>query len=116
MVQSQICLTFTALADPQRLKVLEMLRSGPVRAGELADRLQISPPTLSRHLRLLKQAGLVEDMHPGFDARVRVYSLRSGALQPLKTWLDETENMWAEQMLSFRAFVESEQTDNVRCP
>jgi DNA-binding transcriptional ArsR family regulator len=61
---------------------------------------------MSRHLRLLKQSGLVEETHPEFDARVRIYALRSGAMADLRKWLADTERMWAGQLASFKAHVE----------
>ena len=61
---------------------------------------------MSRHLRALKESGLVEDSHPAFDARVRVYALRPGPMAELKTWLEETERLWSEQLVAFKAHVE----------
>jgi DNA-binding transcriptional ArsR family regulator len=96
----------TALADPCRRRAVELLRERSRRSGELADALGLSAPAMSKHLRALKQSGLVEESHPEFDARVRVYSLRSGAMDGLKAWLDETERRWAAQLASFKAHVE----------
>ncbi len=95
-----------ALADPQRRRVVDLLGRGPRRAGELAAALSVTPPTMSRHLRALREAELIEESHPPFDARVRIYALRSGAMDELKTWLDQTERGWAEQLLAFRAHLE----------
>jgi DNA-binding transcriptional ArsR family regulator len=95
-----------ALADPDRRRAVELLRDRPRRAGELADALGLSAPAMSKHLRALKAGGLVEEAHPDFDARVRVYSLRAGAMVGLKEWLDETERRWANQLASFKAHVE----------
>ena len=61
---------------------------------------------MSRHLRALKESGLVEDSHPAFDARVRVYALRPGPMAELKAWLEETERLWSEQLVAFKAHVE----------
>lgn len=65
--------TLAALADPHRRKAVELLGRGPLRAGELAEALKLPAPAMSRHLRALKQSGLVEETHPAFDARVRIY-------------------------------------------
>jgi DNA-binding transcriptional ArsR family regulator len=98
--------TLAALADPQRRRVIDLLREKPRRAGELADALDLAAPTLSRHLRALKQSGLVEESHPDFDARVRIYALKAGAMSELKIWVDETERMWADQLSAFKAHIE----------
>jgi DNA-binding transcriptional ArsR family regulator len=61
---------------------------------------------MSRHLRHLKQSGLVEETHPEFDARVRIYALKDGAMSELKRWLASTEAMWTAQLSGFKAHVE----------
>ena len=68
-----------ALADPASRRAVEVLGAGPKRAGELADILDLTAPAMSRKLKTLKQAGLVEEAHPEFDARVRIYALKAGA-------------------------------------
>ena len=98
--------TLAALADPNRRRVVELLREHPRRAGELARALRLNPSALSRHLRTLKTGGLIEETHPEFDARVRVYSLRAGAVAGLRDWLADTERMWSEQLAGFKAHVE----------
>lgn len=97
-----------ALADPVRRRVVELLGERPHRAGELAAALAVPAPAMSRHLRTLKRSGLVQETHPDFDARVRVYTLKSGAMGDLKAWLERTEQLWADQLLAFKAHVESE--------
>ena len=96
----------SALADPHRRKVVDVLRSGSQNAGELSKIVGLSPPAMSRHLRLLKACGVVGETHPGYDARVRVYSLKTGPLSELKAWLETTEQMWAGQLASFKAHLE----------
>ncbi len=95
-----------ALADPDRRRAVELLGKRPHSAGELAAALGLAAPAMSRHLRALKQAGLAEETHPEFDARVRIYSLKEGAMTDLKLWLAETERMWAAQLTAFRAHME----------
>lgn len=97
-----------ALADPRRRRAVELLGQRPHSAGELAEALGLTPPAMSRHLRALKEGGLVADGHPAFDARVRVYSLKAGATAELKDWLAETEAMWADQLAALKAHVEAE--------
>ena len=97
--------TLAALADPQRRRVIELLREGPRRASDIAKALALKPPALSRHLRALKASGLVEDAHPAFDARVRIYTLRPQSMERLKTWLADTDRLWARQLLAFKDHV-----------
>jgi DNA-binding transcriptional ArsR family regulator len=98
--------TLVALADPDRRRVIELLRAGPRRAGDLARAIGLPAPAMSRHLRVLRQSGLVEESHPEFDARVRIYSLRAGPMAELRDWLEETEALWVEQLASFQKHVE----------
>ncbi len=100
--------TLAALADPHRRRVVDMLSRGPRPAGDLARALGLAPPAMSRHLRTLRQSGLVEESHPEFDARVRIYALRSDAMDELKRWLEETERLWAEQLAALKAHLEKD--------
>lgn len=97
---------FAALADPYRRRAVELLGQRPRRAGELAETLKLPAPAMSRHLRALKESGLVEETHPPFDARVRIYALKQGAMGELKRWLADTEALWSEQLAAFKAHVE----------
>lgn len=99
--------TLIALADPHRRQVIDLLRVRPRPAGELAREVGLAPAAMSRHLRTLRQSGLVEESHPEFDARVRVYALKSGPMRELKDWLDETERLWSEQLAAFKAHIEA---------
>lgn len=95
-----------ALADPRRREVIDLLRERPRSAGDLARAVGVAPPAMSRHLRTLRQGGLVEESHPECDARVRVYALRPRPLIELMRWLEETERMWSEQLARFKAHLE----------
>ena len=75
-------------------------------AGELADALGLTAPAMSRHLRVLKQSGLVEATHPEFDARVRVYALKEAGLTDLRKWLDDMERLWARQLTALKDHIE----------
>ncbi len=97
---------FSALADPSRRRVIDLLRERPRRAGELAKRLGLAAPAMSRHLRVLRECGLVEESHPEFDARVRIYSLNAGPMAELRAWLEQTERLWAEQLAALKAHAE----------
>jgi DNA-binding transcriptional ArsR family regulator len=98
--------TLAALADPTRRAAVDVLRRKPRRAGELAAALGLSPPAMSRHLRVLRTTGLVEEDHGGEDARVRVYRLRPEPLADLRRWLDEVERFWTLQLASFKEHAE----------
>jgi DNA-binding transcriptional ArsR family regulator len=98
--------TLAALADPNRRRVVDLLSRGPRAAGDLARELELSPPAMSRHLRTLRQSGLVEESHPEFDARVRIYALRPEPMADLLRWLAEAERLWSEQLVAFKAHLE----------
>lgn len=86
-----------ALADPHRRRVIELLAVRPRRAGELAREVGLAPPSMSRHLRALRDARLVDEESPMQDARVRIYRLRPQPMAHLKAWLDEAERAWTTQ-------------------
>ncbi|WP_045875516.1 metalloregulator ArsR/SmtB family transcription factor [Pseudofrankia sp. DC12] len=98
--------TLSALADPVRRRAVELLAAGPRRAGELASALGATPSTMSKHLRVLRQCGLVSETHPEFDARVRIYTLRSVPMTELRRWIDTAEQAWAGQLAAFAAHLE----------
>ncbi len=66
---------------------------------------------MSKHLRVLRERGLVAETHPEFDARVRIYTLRSAPMAELRAWLDTAERGWAEQLAAFAAHLEREPDD-----
>ncbi|HET7069717.1 MAG TPA: metalloregulator ArsR/SmtB family transcription factor [Nocardioides sp.] len=84
-----------ALADPSRRALLEILREHPASAGELAEALPIARPGVSRHLRVLRDAGLVEARR---DAQRRIYSLRPEALVEVDEWLDSYRALWRNRL------------------
>jgi DNA-binding transcriptional ArsR family regulator len=98
--------TLAALADPVRRRSVELLAERPRRAGELAAEVGVSAPVMSRHLRVLRDAALVEEEHPPFDARVRIYSLRAARMAELRSWLADAEAGWSEQLAAFKEHVE----------
>jgi DNA-binding transcriptional ArsR family regulator len=100
--------TLAALADPVRRRAVELLAERPRRAGELARELSTTPSTMSKHLRVLRQRGLVSETHPEFDARVRIYTLRSAPMTELRDWLATAERGWAEQLAAFAEHLERE--------
>jgi DNA-binding transcriptional ArsR family regulator len=98
--------TLAALADPVRRRGVELLAERPRRAGELADELGVSPAVMSRHLRVLREADLVDEEHPDFDARVRIFTLRPEPMGALRAWVAAAEVGWSDQLTAFRAHVE----------
>ena len=103
---AQLDRTLAALADPHRRRVVDLLSERPRPAGELARELGLAPPAMSRHLRTLRESGLVEESHPEFDARVRIYALRPEPMVHLLRWLEEAERLWSEQLAAFKLHVE----------
>lgn len=101
--------TLAALADPVRRRVVELLAQRPMRPGELVQEIGTTPSSLSKHLRVLRKHGLVEESHPDFDARVRIYALRSAPMTELRAWLDTAEKGWKEQLTAFAEFVEGQE-------
>jgi DNA-binding transcriptional ArsR family regulator len=84
-----------ALSDPSRRTVLGILREHPATAGELADALPIARPGVSRHLRVLREAGLVEVRQ---EAQRRIYTLRPEALVEVDEWLESYRVLWQNRL------------------
>ena len=84
-----------ALADESRRTVLEILRDHPASAGELAAALPIARPGVSRHLRVLREAGLVDVRQ---DAQRRIYTLRPEALVEVDEWLGQYRRLWENRL------------------
>ena len=99
--------TLAALADPYRRRVVDLLVERPRAAGELAREVGVSAPVMSRHLKTLRASGLVEESHPEFDARVRIYALRTEPMTQLLRWLEDSERLWSAQLDAFKAHVEA---------
>ena len=105
---SRLDATLAALADPNRRRVVDLLRERPRAAGELAREVGVPGPAMSRALRALREVGLVAESHPAHDARVRIYELKPGPMRELKAWLEETEELWSDQLSAFKAHLEQE--------
>src|SRR3954452_7115229 len=86
---------FAALADPSRRRILDLLREGERPVGELVDRLRISQPGVSKHLRVLREAGLV---NVRADGRRRLYGLRAAPLAEMDVWLAPYRKHWSERV------------------
>ena len=98
--------TLSALADPTRRRIVELLRDRPQRAGELAAAFELSAPAVSRHLRVLRRSGLVTGRGVDDDARLRLYELRREPFTDLRTWLETVAAFWTGQLGAFREHVE----------
>ncbi len=96
---------FSALADPTRRAVLDLLRHGSLPAGRIAQSFPVSRPAVSKHLRLLRRARLVEERRHG---RHRVYHLNPGPLRAVDNWLNHYRAFWQANLTSLKAFVEAE--------
>ena len=83
--------TLKALGEPNRFQIVELLRDGPRPVGEMADRLHLRQPQVSKHLRVLSDAGLVDVR---VDAQRRIYALRPAPLQELEVWLERYRRLW----------------------
>ncbi|HET9898788.1 MAG TPA: metalloregulator ArsR/SmtB family transcription factor [Streptosporangiaceae bacterium] len=105
--ESDLLVIMRALADPVRLRVVETLSAGPLRAGELAAKLAVPAPAMSKHLRVLLDAGVVGDERRREDARVRVFRLRGESVLAVRAWLDQLQAHWDEQLAAFKTQVES---------
>jgi DNA-binding transcriptional ArsR family regulator len=86
---------FDVIAEPQRRRILDLLRRRPLAVGELVDELGISQPGVSKHLRVLRDAGLVEATP---DAQRRVYRLRPEPLREIDEWLAPYRRAWSRRL------------------
>lgn len=101
--------TLQALAEPTRRAVVGLLRAGPQRAGDIAATLATSRQAMSRHLRVLRQAGVILEVgaaDPGDDARARTYRLEARPLAELQGWLADVQAFWDGQLAAFRLHAE----------
>ena len=83
--------TFAALAEPNRFRIVELLRAGPASVNDIGGRLRLNQPQVSKHLRVLKESGLV-DVEP--RANQRLYGLRAQPLRELRDWLERFRDLW----------------------
>lgn len=95
---------FDALADPTRRAVLDLLQKGSMPAGRIAEAFPVSRPAISKHLRLLRRAHLVQEHREG---RHRFYRLEAAPLQAVDSWLNQYRVFWQTSLPSLRTFVEA---------
>src|SRR5439155_21112836 len=91
-----------ALADPTRRRIVELLGESPRTASELHGAFPIADPAVSRHLRVLREAGVIAERPVPHDKRVRLYTLELQRLDDLAAWIAEMSRMWQKQLDSFK--------------
>ena len=98
--------TFAALAEPNRFRIVELLRSGPRSVNDIVERLELAQPQVSKHLRVLKDVGLV-----GAHARAqqRLYVLRPQPLKKMNAWLERYRDVWEARFDALDALLEEEE-------
>ncbi len=101
--------TFRALGEPSRLRIVEALRQGPTSVGDLVDVLDIRQPQVSKHLRVLGEAGIVV-VEP--VARRRIYRLEEVPFQQMGRWVDSFERLWEARLNSLDRYLSSIDHDN----
>jgi DNA-binding transcriptional ArsR family regulator len=96
---------FRAIADPTRREILRLLRGGRHSVGELAGNFRTSRPAISKHLRLLRSAGLVVTRRAG---TARICQLNAKPLRAVNEWLQDYEAFWGDSLRSLKRYVEEE--------
>jgi DNA-binding transcriptional ArsR family regulator len=97
---------WSALADPHRRTVLELLLERPRPAGEIVERLGLSQPGTSKHLRVLREAGLVQVRQ---DAQRRVYAIDPKPMAELDAWLAPYRRLWADRLDALERHLDSKE-------
>jgi DNA-binding transcriptional ArsR family regulator len=104
---------FSALADPTRRAVLDLLREGSLPAGRIAQAFPVSRPAISKHLRLLRRAHLVRERREG---RRRVYQLNPEPLRAVDSWLNHYRSFWQMSLTDLKTFVKTEHAKEISGP
>jgi DNA-binding transcriptional ArsR family regulator len=103
-------LIFSALAEPNRFRIVEFLRDKPQPVGEIANQLHIRQPQASKHLKVLTDAGIVQ-VHP--QANQRIYELSPQKFQEIDAWLEKYRKIWEERFDRLEAFLKKEKRKEV---
>jgi DNA-binding transcriptional ArsR family regulator len=98
-------MTFSALAEPNRFHIVELLRNKPQPVGEIAEKLHIRQPQASKHLKVLADAGIVE-VHP--KANQRIYELSPKKFQELDKWLEKYRKIWEDRFDALDALLKDQ--------
>ncbi len=104
LAQQRAGSVFGAIADPTRRAILDTLRERPLRAGELAARFPVSRPAIAKHVRVLRQAGLLSETR---DGTARVYAISPLRLAEVEEWLAPYRLFWGARLSALRELVES---------
>jgi DNA-binding transcriptional ArsR family regulator len=104
-------ITFNALAEPNRLRIVELLRENPYPVGEIARRLVLRQPQVSKHLRVLSAAGLVK-VHPA--AQQRIYQLQAKPFKELDNWLETFRRIWETRLDNLDKYMQELKEDQKR--
>ncbi len=107
MVKYNLDKTFAALADPTRRAILARLSDGHATVGELAEPFEMSLPAVSKHLKVLQQAGLIERRR---DGRTQICAVQAAPLQDADAWLARYRAFWDGSLGSLAQFLENEDT------
>jgi DNA-binding transcriptional ArsR family regulator len=103
--------TLRALAEPSRFQIVELLRDGPRPVGDMVHRLRLRQPQVSKHLRVLSAAGLVDVR---VDAQRRIYALRPAPLQELEVWLEKYRRLWEANFQRLDALLDELKTGELK--
>src|ERR1700682_6233291 len=103
--------TLRALAEPNRFQIVELLRNDPRPVGAMVDRLHLRQPQVSKHLRVLSAAGLVDVR---VDAQRRIYALRPAPLQELEGWLEKYRRLWEGNFQRLDALLDELKTEELK--
>ena len=96
--------TLSALAEPNRMRIVEMLREKPCSVGEIGERLKMRQPQVSKHLRVLSEAGLVK-VHPA--AQQRIYQLQAQPFLELDSWLETFRRIWDRRLDNLEGYLQA---------
>lgn len=94
-----------ALADPTRRRIVEMLGQSPCTATQIHRAFPIAAPAVSRHLRVLREAGLIVEQGVPDDGRVRMYALAPEPIGALSRWFEQLSHAWQDQLEAFKDYV-----------
>lgn len=97
---------FPAVADPTRRKIVDMLRGGEMRAGDIAAQFKISRPAVAKHMRVLKQAGLIKERR---EATARIYRLEPAGLAEIDVWIAPYRLFWASRLVTLKTMLEKKE-------
>lgn len=103
--------TLAALGEPSRLQIVELLRLRPFSVNDISERLGIRQPQVSKHLRVLREAGVVEVERVG---RRRVYHLREAPFEEIGDWIDSFDGQWEARLDSLESFLSSSEVNGAQ--